>query len=84
MATVKVKSRKVLWSNVNEIKSNSPTARVMIQYPAKIIVNGVVVKNMFTDWGSVFGGHRIDTEKYFGVKLPAKNIAQPSSIFRKS
>ena len=72
MATVKVKSRKVLWSNVNEIKSKTPAARVMIQYPTKIIVNGVVVKSMFTDWGSVIRGHLIDMEKYFGVTLPAK------------
>ena len=68
-------ARKVLWSNVKEIKSKTPDARVKIQYPAKLIVNGVVVKNMFPDWGSVIGGHRIDTEKYFGLKLPAKDTA---------
>ena len=57
---------------MNEIKSKTPAARVMIQYPTTIIVNGVVVKSMFTDWGSVIRGHRIDMEKYFGVTLPAK------------
>ena len=39
---------------------------------------------MFPEWGSLIGGHRIDTEMYFGVKAPAINTAQPSSSLRNS
>ena len=65
-------TRKVLWSNVKEIKSKTPAARVTIPYPAKLLVNGVVMDDMFPDGGSVVGGYRIDTEKYFGVKKPVQ------------
>ena len=71
--------RKVLWSNAKEIKSKTPAARVMIPYPAKLLVNRVVMNDMCPDWGSVVGGYRIDTEKYFGVKKPVQDFTQSSS-----
>ena len=42
-----------LWSDYKAFKSRYPAARVIIAFPAKLIVNGTVKRDEFPDWNSI-------------------------------
>lgn len=56
------RARQKLWPQYKAAREN-PLNRVMIGYPAKLIVNGVVVCDLFPDWNSVNKGSRISLIK---------------------
>ena len=45
-------ARKMLWPHFKEARSN-PYNRVIIGHPAKLIVNGVVTRELFPDWDNI-------------------------------
>ena len=51
-------ARKILWPHFKEAR-NIPYNRVTIGYPAKLIVNGVVTRDLFPDWDNILRGSRI-------------------------
>lgn len=59
-----VDARKSLFQEKRLLKSQHPTAKFSIQYPAKLTMNGNVIKDMFPDWFSVMKGHRLNTDGY--------------------
>ena len=64
-------ARKMLWPHFKEARS-IPYNRVTIGYPAKLIVNGVVTRDLFPDWDNILRGSRIsaisDNEKRQNVQ----------------
>ena len=46
-----VNARKTLWKEYKSLKSENPDKRVKIVYPAKILMNGRVVRDAFPQWG---------------------------------
>ena len=54
------RARRTLWPEYKQIKSQHPLAKVAIVYPAKLLVNGRVEKDMFPEWDTVLSGSRID------------------------
>ena len=54
------RARKTLWPEYKQIKGQNPYAKVAVVYPAKIIVNGHVVKDLFPEWDTLLRGSRID------------------------
>ena len=52
-------ARKLLWNEVKSIKSRKPTARCQIVYPAKLIVDGKVVRDEFPNWNEIRNGNRL-------------------------
>ena len=44
-------ARKKLWSELKSIRSTKPRVRFQILYPAKLIVEGKLVRDEFPDWG---------------------------------
>ena len=52
-------ARKKLWGEVKSIKSKRPSARVQIVYPAKIVVEGKIVRDEFPDWGDIIQASRL-------------------------
>ena len=54
------RARTTLWPEYKQIKGQNPYAKVAVVYPAKIIVNGHVVKDLFPEWDTLLRGSRID------------------------
>ena len=47
------RARKTLWPDFKQVKALNPSAKVAISYPAKLMVNGRVVKDLFPEWDLV-------------------------------
>ena len=54
------RARKTLWPDFKCANTQNPSAKVSIGYPAKIIVNGVVMLDLFPEWDNIIYGSRID------------------------
>ena len=54
------RARKTIWPEFKRRKSQNPSAKIVIAYPAKLIVNGHVVQDMFPEWDTLINGSRID------------------------
>ena len=52
-------ARKKLWDQVKRIRQTSPRIKFQIVYPAKLIVEGRIVRDEFPDWGKVMKGSRM-------------------------
>ena len=61
-------ARSKLWPDYKLAKSRSKSSKVYIGYPAKLVVGGRVIKDVFPDWKSIMKGSRtgvdsVGTEK---------------------
>ena len=70
-------ARKKLWPLLKEKRREHPRADVYIQYPAKLMVDKVVVQDEFPEWFSVLRGKR---EMTVGHVEPLLKQTQASSI----
>lgn len=52
-------ARKKLWVELKSIKNSKPSAKYQILYPAKLIVDGKLVRDEFPDWGDVLHRSRM-------------------------
>ena len=52
-------ARKRLWQEVKTIKARRPSAKYQIIYPAKLLVEGKVVRDEFPDWNDAMKGSRL-------------------------
>ena len=52
-------ARKRLWDEVKRIRQTSPRVKFQIVYPAKLLIEGRVVRDEFPDWGKVMKGSRL-------------------------
>ena len=68
------KARQKLWPQFKAARSD-PANRAGIGYPAKLIVNGEVVCDMFPDWDSIMRGSRISIQYQQG-----EQTREPASI----
>ena len=55
-------ARKLLWDELKQIKSQNPSAKVSVGYPAKLIMNNQVCFDLFPEWDSIVRGSRIDSK----------------------
>ena len=55
-------ARKSLWGQFKEARSIDKN-RVLIKYPARLVVNGNTVRDCFPDWDEVMQQKRIQTEE---------------------
>lgn len=53
-----VAARKRLWPKFKQARAAQPGAKVSIQFPAKLVVNGTTVENEFPDWFEYLRGSR--------------------------
>ena len=67
-------ARKKLWDEVKSIKSKRPSARVQIVYPAKLVVEGKIVRDEFPDWGDIIQASRLPEFTYIENVLPMWNV----------
>ena len=73
-------ARKRLWPLLKENRNQHPKADVNIQYPARLMVDKVVIRDEFPDWFPVLNGMRTVTVS--NVELLEKQSTS-SSIFPK-
>ena len=71
-------ARKNLWQELKAIKSRQPRAKAQIVYPAKLIVDGKVVRDEFPDWNDAMRCSRLSSDfahidRNFGFDQPSMN-----------
>ena len=54
------RARKTLWPQYKDLKQEHPLSKVAIVYPAKLVMNGSVVTDLFPEWDEILRGSRID------------------------
>ena len=54
-----VDAMKSLWSGYKRIRQDHPNDKVTLAYPAKIVMNGRIMKDAFPHWGKIMKGRRI-------------------------
>ena len=52
-------ARKLLWEEIKSIKRSKPNAKCQIVYPAKLLVDGKIVRDEFPDWSEAMKGSRL-------------------------
>ena len=52
-------ARKRLWSESKQIRLDDPRAKTQIVYPAKLLVDGKLVRDEFPDWNVALRGNRV-------------------------
>ena len=52
-------ARKKLWEEVRHIRQTSPRVKFQILYPAKLLVEGKIVRDEFPDWGKAMQESRL-------------------------
>ena len=52
-------ARKRLWAELKTIKSQNPRVKYQIVYPAKLIVDGKLIKDEFPDWNETINASRL-------------------------
>lgn len=62
-------ARKALWSELKALKTNNPRVKCQIIYPAKLVVDGKVVRDEFPDWYTVMKGSRLSDFSYIDQTL---------------
>ena len=72
-------ARKTLSPDLKQAKDLNPLAKVTILYPAKLVLKGRVVKDLFPEWDSIMRGNRLNTmhqsqecEKQYSMPTHAK------------
>lgn len=54
------RARKTLWPSYKQLKQQNPLSRVAIVYPARLILDGKTMKDLFPEWDEILRGSRID------------------------
>ena len=71
-------ARKKLWDEFKAIKSRQPGAKTQIIYPAKLVVDGKVVRDEFPDWNEAMRCSRLSDfshiDKNFNFDQPSLNL----------
>lgn len=52
-------ARKKLWVELKAVKARNPRVKFQIVYPAKLVIDGKVVRDEFPDWNDVMKGSRV-------------------------
>ena len=77
-------TRQELWPRFKEAREDRFN-RVTIGYPAKLIVNGAIICDLFPDWDAVMKGSRIPVPRYASAQTRLQdsrtqdNISRPTS-----
>ena len=74
-----VTARSQLWPRYKTEKENHPNGKVCIGFPAKLVINGPVVKDKFPDWFAVLCGSRYDQNPE-NTKPKLSDENQPTDI----
>ena len=52
--------RRTLWPEYKQQKAKDPSARVVMMFPAKLLVNGTIIQDLFPECDQLLIGSRVD------------------------
>ena len=78
-----VDARKPLYKEKKELKIQNPRANIAIQYPAKLVMDGRVIRDMFPEWYSTIRLNRLvdnypSKEKAKLIETDSSAVFQPN------
>ena len=79
-----IKARRPLRAEMNDLKKQFPNAKISIQYPAKLIVDGRVHKDMFPRWREIMKRDRLNFEHDDGSSLGDEVHSPERGVFMES
>ena len=79
-----IKARRPLRAEMNDLKKQFPNAKISIQYPAKLIVDGRVHKDMFPRWRENMKRDRLNFEQDDGSSLGDEGHSSERGVFMES
>ena len=76
-------ARKLLWGEIKSIKRSKPSAKCQIVYPAKLLVDGKIVRDEFTDWSEAMKGSRLGDFSHIDERVFSRDIQdQTPAMYR--
>ena len=57
-------ARKSLWGEYKQLKQNYPHSNINIVYPAKLIKDGRIVRDLFPRWNNIMSGNRVQVKAH--------------------
>ena len=76
-----VVARKALMKERKELKAKYPNSQISVQYPAKLIQDGRLVKDMFPDWYSFIKSDRLDDSLYGRTRSENPRVDHSERVF---
>ena len=73
-------ARKLLWAEIKSIKRSKPSAKCQIIYPAKLMVDGKVVRDEFPDWSEAMKGSRLGDFSHIEERVFTRDTHEPIQI----
>lgn len=74
-----IDARKPLFAEKKNLKSKYPSSNISIQYPAKLVKDGLIVKDMFPDWQKIMRMSRLNNGRLdngSNMKGRVRSVAQ--------
>lgn len=50
-----------LWPKYKKLRESNPRSKIALVFPAKIVMDGRVVEDIYPDWNSILNGNRVRT-----------------------
>ena len=72
-----VEARKPLWARLKSEKAKDPNAKLVIAYPAKLIMNKTVIQDSIPDWHAIMNQSRFAQHVQFGSQDLSQNGGPP-------
>lgn len=76
-----VEARKALMKERKELKAKYPNSQISVQYPAKLIQDGRLVKDMFPDWYSFIKSDRLNDSLYGRTRSENPRVDHSERVF---
>ena len=71
-----IEARKHIWRELKEIRSHNHRVKYQIVYPAKLIVEGKVVRDEFPDWNEVIRSSRLSNFTHIDISDDSSMIKE--------
>ena len=75
-----VNARKPLFKDIKDVKLKYPNSNISVQFPAKLVKDGHVVRDEFPNWHTVLKRDRLDQQSYD----MADQVRQGDRVFESS
>ena len=69
-------ARKPLYKEKKELRSKNPNSNISIRYPAKLVMDGQVIRDMFPDWARVMKQNRLNMQGYTETQSISASVSE--------
>ena len=71
-----IDARKPLYKEKKELRSKNPNSNISIRYPAKLVMDGQVIRDMFPDWARVMKQNRLNMQGYTETQSISASVSE--------